>query len=73
MHFLLRPDSQNGSRDFFVCIRYVKCSVKYSQAGRELLCLASNHIIKMKKVKTFNQEVEHFCRVLEAEISKKEC
>jgi hypothetical protein len=27
----------------------------------------------MKKEKTFNQEVEHFCRVLEAEISKKEC
>ena len=26
-----------------------------------------------KKGKTFNQEVEHFCRVLEAEISKKEC
>ena len=47
--------------------------MKYSQAGRELLCLASNHIIKMKKGKTFNQEVEHFCRELEAEISKKEC
>jgi hypothetical protein len=27
----------------------------------------------MKKGKTFNQEVEHFCHVLEAEISKKEC
>jgi len=27
----------------------------------------------MKKVKTFNQEVEHFGRVLEAEIQKKEC
>jgi hypothetical protein len=47
--------------------------MKYSQVGREFLCPASNHIIKMKKVKTFNQEVEHFCRVLEAEISKKEC
>jgi len=29
-------------------------------------------IIIMKKKKTFNQEVEHFCRVLEAEIQKKE-
>jgi hypothetical protein len=47
--------------------------MKYSQAGRELLCPASNHIITMKKEKTFNQEVEHFCRVLEAEISKKDC
>jgi len=27
----------------------------------------------MKKVKTFNQEVEHFGHVLEAEIQKKEC
>lgn len=25
----------------------------------------------MKKERTFNQEVEHFCRVLEAEIKKK--
>ena len=46
--------------------------MKYSQAGRELLCPASNQFIKMKKGKTFNQEVEHFCRVLEAEIVKKE-
>ena len=60
-------------RDIFIYIQYVKCSMKYSQAGRELLCPASNHIIKMKKEKTFNQEVEHFSRVLEAEISKKEC
>ena len=60
-------------RDIFIYIQYVKCSMKYSQAERELLCPASNHIIKMKKEKTFNQEVEHFCRVLEAEISKKEC
>ncbi|MBR6621722.1 MAG: hypothetical protein IKK90_04470 [Bacteroides sp.] len=27
----------------------------------------------MEKERTFNQEVEHFCRVLEAEIKKKEC
>jgi hypothetical protein len=26
----------------------------------------------MKKEKTFNQEVEHFCRVLETEIKRKE-
>ena len=31
------------------------------------------NILQMKKVKTFNQEVEHFGRVLEAEIQKKEC
>jgi len=31
------------------------------------------NILQMKKVKTFNQEVEHFCQVLEAEIQKKEC
>ena len=30
-------------RDIFIYIQYVKCSMKYSQAGRELLCLASNH------------------------------
>jgi len=47
--------------------------MKYSQTGRELLCPVSNPIIQMKKVKTFNQEVEHFCRVVEAEIQKKEC
>lgn len=28
---------------------------------------------QMKKERTFNQEVEHFCRVLEVEIKKKEC
>ena len=31
------------------------------------------NILRMKKVKTFNQEVEHFGHVLEAEIQKKEC
>jgi hypothetical protein len=31
------------------------------------------NFIIMKKTKTFNQEVEHFIHVLEAEILKKEC
>ena len=60
-------------RDIFIYIQYVKCSMKYSQAGRELLCPASNHIIKMKKQKTFNQELDHILQVLDAEIKKKEC
>ena len=41
--------------------------------GGSFCARLSNYIIKMKKEKTFNQEVEHFSRVLEAEISKKEC
>lgn len=33
----------------------------------------SKQLFTMKKTKTFNQEVEHFGHVLEAEILKKEC
>ena len=69
-----RPDSPTAVGTFsFVSILYVKCSVKYFHSGRKFCARSSNHIIKMKKEKTFNQEVEHFSRVLEAEISKKEC
>ena len=50
------------------CLNYkfiLKVKLKYDNDKKKY--------IKMKKEKTFNQEVEHFCRVLEAEISKKEC
>ena len=66
------PIAKNGSRDIFVCIRYVECSVKYFHAGRKFCARSSNHIIKMRKEKTFNQEVDHIIRVVDAEIVKKD-
>jgi hypothetical protein len=52
----------------FLMLPYKNTSIP----GGSFCARLSNYIIKMKKEKTFNQEVEHFGRVLEAEIVKKE-
>ena len=40
--------------------------------GGSFCARLSNYIIKMKKEKTFNQEVDHIIRVVDAEILKKD-